>query len=245
MGAQTRIASVRCTGAGLIGMSLLMCLAAPARAQFAVIDVASLTQLIGQARTLLQQLAAVRTQITQAQSLYRSMTGARGMQQLLDTSTLNYLPTNWSQLSAAERGSGGPYANLATAVTNAESSNAVLSAAQLSSLTPDEQSSISRERSSVALLQGIADQALADSSNRFKDIQNLIGAFPAANDQKSILELQAAIGAEISALQNEQTKLQVLYQTANAQERGNREMTRESIVSGHGLFQGRFEPTPP
>ena len=55
----------------------------PAHAQFAVIDVASLTQLVSQVQTLEQQLATARGQLTQAQASYQSMTGSRGMEQLL------------------------------------------------------------------------------------------------------------------------------------------------------------------
>jgi type IV secretion system protein VirB5 len=232
-------------GLSLVLLGSMFMWAPPARAQFAVIDIASLTQLIEQASTLLQQLNAARTQIAQAQSLFRSMTGPRGMQQLLNTASLNYLPTDLDQLSAAELGRGGGYVNLAAAISNAEMANAVMSPAQLSSLSIDEQSSINGGRRAAALLQGVTDQALSDSSNRFTDIKTLISAIPAAADQKAMLELQAAIGTEIGVLQNEQSKLQALYQVANAQERSNRQKNRELIVIGHGRFQGRFEPTPP
>lgn len=224
---------------------VLMCAVRPGQAQFAVIDVASLGQLIGQAQTLLQQLDAVRTQIAQAQTLFRSMTGTRGMQQLLNVGSLNYLPTNLGQLNAAEQGNGGLYPRLAASIGNAEIANAVLSPAQLTRFSADEQSSINNARHAVALLQGITDQALSDSSDRFADIQTLMGAIPAASDQKAILELQTAIATELGVLQNEESKLQILYQVANAQERGNRQMIRERIVMGHGRFQGRFEPLPP
>src|SRR5579862_9294931 len=159
---------------GLVLMACGLMPTAPARAQFAVIDVASLTQLISQAQTLLQQLNAAQTQVAQAQTLFQSMTGPRGMQQLLNVANLNYLPTSAAELSAVEQGNAGLYPNLAAAISNAEMSNAVLSPAQLSSLSPDEQSSIGKARMAVAALQGIADQALADSSQRFTDIQELM-----------------------------------------------------------------------
>jgi len=57
--------------------------AVPARAQFAVIDAASVTQLIGQARTLAQELVTARAQLASAEQLYTSMSGSRGMQRLL------------------------------------------------------------------------------------------------------------------------------------------------------------------
>ena len=97
----------------------------------------------------------------------------------------------------------------------------------------------------MALRQGITEQALTDSSNRFTDIKTLIGAFPAAPDQKAMLELQASIDLELGILQNEQSKLQSLYQAADAQEGASRQATRELVVAGHGHFQGRFEPSPP
>jgi len=50
-----------------------------AQAQFAVIDVASLTQLMSQLRTLEQQVATARNQLTQAQAEYQAITGARSM----------------------------------------------------------------------------------------------------------------------------------------------------------------------
>jgi hypothetical protein len=46
-------------------------------------------------------------------------------------------------------------------------------------------------------------------------------------------------------LQNEQTKLQVLYQAAESDERANRQRTRERVIAGQGRFAARFEPTPP
>jgi len=223
----------------------LVCAVGPAHAQFAVIDVASLGQLIAQAQTLLQQLDAVRTQINQAQTLYQSMTGPRGMQQLLNVGGLNYLPTDLRQLSTVEQGNAGLYPKLAASIGDAEIANAVLSPKLLASFSAQEQASINSGRRTVALLQGITDQALSNSSNRFADIQVLMRAIPAASDQKAMLELQAAIATEISVLQNDESKLQILYQVANAQERGNRQMTRELTVMGHGRFQGRFEPLPP
>jgi type IV secretion system protein VirB5 len=216
-----------------------------AQAQFAVIDVASVTQLIAQAQTLAQQLQALRSQITQAQQLYQSMTGSRGMQQLLNTSQLNYLPTDWSQLIGAMQGGSGAYGTLTADIANAVTGNAVLSATQLASLSPSGQASITNARQSVALLQGLVQEALTNSSGRFSDIQQLINAIPTASDQKGALELQVTIETELALLQNEQTKLQSLYRAADAEQRAHRQALRELVVAGQGRFSTRFEPTPP
>jgi type IV secretion system protein VirB5 len=219
--------------------------AAPsARAQFAVIDVASVRQLVQQVQTLAQQLEAARAQLAQAQLLYQSTTGNRGMGQLLSGVTRNYLPTDWAQLSAAMQGAGGAPGTLGSNIRAATAANAVLSARQLASLSAEEQLQIGNERQSVALAQALAQQALANSSGRFASIQQLIAAIPAATDQKGILELQARISAEQDMLQNEQTKLQVLYQAAQAQAAVVAQQAHELIIAGHGAFAARFHPAP-
>jgi type IV secretion system protein VirB5 len=219
--------------------------AAPsARAQFAVIDVASVRQLVQQVQTLGQQLDAARAQVAQAQLLYQSTTGNRGMAQLLSGVPRNYLPTDWAQLSAAMQGAGGAPGTLGSAIRAATAANAVLSARQLASLSAEEQLQIGNARQSVALAQALAQQALANSSGRFASIQQLIAAIPAATDQKGILELQARISAEQDMLQNEQTKLQVLYQAAQAQAAVVAQQAREQIIAGHGVFAARFQPAP-
>jgi type IV secretion system protein VirB5 len=219
--------------------------AAPsARAQFAVIDVASVRQLVQQVQTLAQQLEAARAQLAQAQLLYQSTTGNRGMGQLLSGVTRNYLPSDWAQLSAAMQGAGGAPGTLGANIRAATAANAVLTARQLASLSAEEQLQIGNERQSVALAQALAQQALANSSGRFASIQQLIAAIPAATDQKGILELQARISAEQDMLQNEQTKLQVLYQAAQAQAAVVAQQAHELIIAGHGAFAARFHPAP-
>jgi type IV secretion system protein VirB5 len=225
-------------------LSALVLVASDAQAQLAVFDVASVTQLIQQARTLAQQLEAARQQLAQAQTLYQSTTGGRGMQLLLSGVTRNYLPTGWPQLSAAVQGVNGGSSALALDISTAISANAVLSAPQIAALPPDQQAQIVSARRSAALLQAVTQEALANSSGRFASIQQLVAAIATTNDQKGILELQARIGAEQGMLQNEQTKLQVLYQLALAQTALDAQREREQVIAGQGSFSSRFEPSP-
>src|ERR1700733_14239496 len=185
----------------LSAVALVALLAATpaAHAQFAVIDVASVAQLLSEVQTLEQQVETARNQLAQAQSEYRSITGARGMQQLLAGTPRNYLPTDWAALQGAAAGSGG-YPALAADLQGALRSNGLLPP------------------------------------------QQLIDAIARANDQKAILELQARIAGEQGMLQNEHTKLQVLYQAAQAQEWANVQRARELTVSAHGQFEHRFRP---
>jgi type IV secretion system protein VirB5 len=214
-------------------------LAAPcARAQFAVIDVASLGQLIQQASLLTQQLQTVRAQLSQAQALYQSVTGGRGMEQLLGNVDRNYLPADLTSLAAAINGAGA----LGMQIQSFLDANAVLSPQSLAPLSTAEQDAISAARHSVAALQGLTAQALVTSSGRFDTLQGLISAIPSATDEKGALDLLARVGAEQTMLQNEQAKLSTLYQLAQAEAESATEREREQIVAGHGRFDSRFRP---
>ena len=216
-----------------------------AQAQFAVVDVASVTQLVSEVRTLQQQLTTAQADLAQAQAAYRSTVGDRGMEQLLAGTVRNYLPSNWSGVQGAfQSANSSSYPALTGDFNTALSSNAVLSTQQLAGLSPAANRQMQSGRQSVALLQAVSHQALATTSNRFTSLQQLIDAIARAGDQKSALDLHARIGAETGMLQNEQTKLQVLYQGAQAEQWANQQRAREQVVAGHGQFANRFQPTP-
>jgi type IV secretion system protein VirB5 len=216
---------------------VLLGMAGPAHAQFAVIDVASIGQLVQEVAELQQQVATARSQLTQAQQEYSAMTGGRGMEQLLSGTVRNYLPSDWSQLSQAMTGPSAAYPALSSQIQSLITANAVLTPAQISQLTPAQQLQLAAARQSPALLQGVARQALANSSDRFASLQQLISALGSAADQKAVLDLNARITAEQGMLQNEQTKLQVLYQVAQSQEWARTLRSREQAISDQGSLR--------
>jgi len=228
---------------GLLAWVLLG--AAPsAQAQWAVIDVSALAQLMQQVQTLDQALTTARAELSQAQQEFQAITGTRGMQNLLSGTVRNYLPSNMAVLSAALVLVNTGNSSLATAIQAAMQTNALMTPQQLASLPAAQQARISAWRSTIALLQGITSTALSNSSGRFDSLQQLITAIGGATDQKAALDLQARIGAEAGMLQNEQTKLQSLYQAAQAQQWANEQQDREAAILEHGQFASRFEPTP-
>ena len=123
--------------------------------------------------------------------------------------------------------------------------NAVLSPAQMSLLSVDQQSLITASRQSSALLQSLVQQSLANASGRFADVLRLSAAIGSTTDQKSVLELQATMGAEQSLLLGEQTKLQILNRAVQAQQSTTRERERELVIAGEGSFAARFRPSLP
>ncbi len=215
----------------LIGSGLIM---QPAKAQWAVVDAPAIVQLIQQVANAEQQLATARNQLLQAQQALQTMTGGRGMEQLLSGTVRNYLPSNWTQLSAAAASSD---------TQNIVSTNAVLTPAQVAAMPPAAQQLLQGSRQWIGLQQSMSRQAVANASSRFASLQSLIAAIPSASDQKGILDLQARISSELGMLQNEQTKLQVLNQATQAQQAALQQQAREQVISGHGLFDARFRPT--
>ena len=95
-----------------VGLRILCMLAsfaaAPtAWAQWAVVDAPAIVQLIQEVQTAAQQLQTTKDQLLQAKQALQTMTGDRGMEQLLGGTLRNYLPSNWSQVTGVLQGSGG------------------------------------------------------------------------------------------------------------------------------------------
>jgi type IV secretion system protein VirB5 len=212
-------------------------------AQWAVVDAPAIVQLIQEVQTTAQQLQTAKDQLLQAKQALQTMTGDRGMEQLLSGTVRNYLPSNWTQVTGALQGSGG-FSALSADVQGIITANAVLSPQRLATLSPGGQQLVQNSRQWSAMQQALSHQALANASNRFAAIQTLIAAISSATDQKGILDLQARISAELGMLQNEQTKLQILNQATQAQESSLRQLGREQVIDGHGPFVARFQPIP-
>lgn len=217
-------------------LAFLSC-APAAHAQWAVIDVGAIAQLVQQVMTMEQQLSTAKNQLTQAKSQFDSTTGGRGMEGLLSGVNRNYLPGNWSDYESALRGAAGVYGALSSSLKAMIDANAVLTPAEVANLSPAERAQVEAARKSAALLQVTSREALATTSQRFASLQSLISAISGASDQKAILDLQARIAAEQGMLQNEQTKLQTLYQAAQAEEWARAQRAREQAITDIGSFR--------
>ena len=209
----------------------------PAQAQFAVIDIASVTQLVNEVRQLEQQVATARSQLLQAQSAYAAITGNRGMQNLLSGTVRNYLPTDWTTLSQVMAGSSTSFPALASSVSSLVTTNAILTPSQVALLSPTQQAALAAARQNPALLASTTRSALTNSSARFADLQSLISTIGSASDEKGSLDLTARITAEQAMLQNEATKLQMLYQVAQSQEWARVQRVREQAIADQGSMR--------
>ena len=209
----------------------------PARAQWAVIDVNAIDQLVQEVATLRQQLQTAEQSLVEQESQVRAMTGSRGMQNLLSGTNRNYLPPDWTTLDSLVTQTSGAYQALAQGVQNLISANAVLTPAQVAQLSLPEQANLNAARQSAAILEATSRAALANTSARFASLQQLIAAIPSATDQKGALDLEARIEAEQAMLENEHTKLEVLDETIAAQRLAEEQSVREQAIAGVGSLR--------
>jgi len=218
-------------------VGILAIAAQPARAQWAVIDVNAIGQLVQEVATLRQQLQTAEQSLVQQESQVRAMTGSRGMQNLLSGTNRNYLPPDWTTLASLITQTSGAYQALSQGVQSLIVANAVLTPAQVAQLSPSEQADLNAARQSAALLEATSRAALANTSARFATLQQLIQAIPSATDQKGALDLQARIEAEQAMLENEHTKLQVLDESIAAQSLAQQQTVREEAIAGVGSLR--------
>ena len=220
--------------------ALALCLfglaAVPAHAGMPVIDVANLAEAIAQVISWGEQLEGMVNQYEQLVATYNSVTGPRGMQNVVPISLAqrNYLPSNYAQLQGVTAGSSASYAPLAAQVQNNIQSNAVLSANQVSLLSPQAQAYLNQSRRSAATLAMLSQQTQSNASNNFGTLQGLITALGATKDTKASADLSGRIQSEQVMTQTNQIKTDAMYQTVQANELQNAQAARELSVQALG-----------
>lgn len=219
-------------------------ISAPARAGMPVIDVANLAQAIQQVLSWGQQLQAMAAHLQQLQRTYQSLTGPRGMQNLLPIApgARNYLPADYSELMNVINGTSVTYPVLAGQVQGIIQTNAVLTNGQTANLSPRALQLLTQGRQSAAALAMLSQQTQANASNNFSSLQGLIAALGFTSDTKASADLQGRIQSEQVMTTTNQIKTEALYQTVQAQELARSQAAREFAVSSLGDFRTRYEP---
>lgn len=212
----------------------LVPMGAPRAGGIPVIDVAAIAQLIQQVQYWMQQIELMQNQLNQLQQTYATLTGGRGMENLMAGTARNYLPQDWNEMLQVMHNASTTYAGLSSQVQTAMQANAVLSTAQVDALSPQQRQFVDDGRAAAALLQVLSRSAYQNTSARFAALQTLIDAIGRAGDMKAVADLQARVQSEQAMLQNEQIKLQTLYQAAQAQQWVQTQRLREESVKDIG-----------
>jgi len=227
---------------------LAFCLTGTAQAQgIPVIDMASIKQLVTQITYWQKQLQAMSSQLYQAQAAYAAITGGRGMEAIAPLSNIgrNYLPPDYAEMARVVNSTSTMYSGISNQVRSIQYANAVLSKSKVGGLSPQQQKLIQEGRQAAALLQTIAQQGQSFASQRMAPLQQMNGTIANASDAKAIADLQARIASEQTMLTADQTKLQAMYQLAQAQELGRQQAVRETVITSFGTVSTAQHPTFP
>lgn len=203
-----------------VAVSLVL-ISSPALAQIPVTDGAAIkTSVQQQVETMAKwklQYDQMVSQIDQMKQEYQSITGVRGLGDVLNNPALrDYLPDDWQGVYDSVK-SGG-YAGLSGRAGQVYNDNKIYDTCVNHT---NEQSRISCEAQAV---KGAQDKAFAldaydKAKERLGQIDALMQEINRTQDPKSIAELQGRIAAEQALIQNEQTKLQMYSMVASAEDR--------------------------
>jgi len=162
-----------------------------------------------QATSWTKQLVQMQNQFNQLKSTYDSMNGSRGMADLVNNpAARQYLPANYQDILSSGYGS---WASIRSASKIMGIEDTTLSP------TSDVAKAFESAARQASLNRATMEDGYNQASQRFDSIQVLLDKINAAPEQKDIADLQARIQAEQVMMQNENTKLAMLGQLAQAQ----------------------------
>jgi len=194
----------------LAAIALCFSLSTPAFAGgIPVIDVANLANTLENLVQWGKQLEAMKQQFDQQVQQYNSLNGARGMANLVNNPALRkYLPANYQDIL------NNGYGNWASIRDSAKLVDLANTNIKTTSSTGK---AFEANANQAAINRATYEDAYSKANNRFDDIQVLLDKVNNAPDAKDIADLQARIQSEQVMMQNEQIKLSMLTQLAQAQ----------------------------
>lgn len=178
----------------------------PAQAQMATIDVANLQENIAQYLQMIQQLKQLQAQLGQAVQQYKSITGTRGLGNILQENYTQNVPANWQQTLNIMQG-GGKVGQLATQIANEASQ---LKNSNFAGASQQLIQGLQQSMNAAASGQALNAQIYQEAGQRFSRIQDLTNQINGAKDLKAAQDLLNRLQAENLNLQNEALKLQAM-----------------------------------
>lgn len=213
----------------LLGFAISAFVSSTALAQIPVTDGASIAQQVAnQVETIAKwkiQYDQMISQIEQAKQQYESVTGSRGLGNIMNDPALrDYLPADWQGVYDSVRNGG--YSGLSGRGLDVYEANKIYDSCAY--MTIAEQRTACEARAVKASQdKGFALDAYDAAKNRINQIDQLMNQINQTQDPKAIAELQGRIAAEQANIQNEQTKLQLYAMVAAAEEKVQAQRQRE------------------
>ena len=237
------------TLAAATALATSLLFAAPAaQAQYIVHDPRALTQMIEEARTTLQQLQALQTQIEEQRALFDSLNDLSDVNRLAEAlglpETRNPLPDAGALRSAAEGDLGalGALAERAEAIRR-DTRLYAPPEGELSEADAYYRNSLERSGARTARDLAIGEAVGAASDRRLDGLETLRRALDTAPNARAVMDLEARLAAEQALIQNEQLRLQGLAVTQAAEARLEEQRNRERAEAARVARQAAYERT--
>lgn len=162
----------------------------------------------------IEQIEQLKAQLSQMERDYKSMTGARGLGNIIDSAydsdVLKGIDTD-----------------------GILSNNGISSSGSLK-LPSDVASLYDLAGKNAATYAGQASKSLEQAQERFNKLTGLVSKVNSSSDPKEIMDLNARINSEQTFLQNEVGKIQVLQQTAQANDALVQQRARQMAIESSG-----------
>lgn len=159
-----------------------------------------------------EQIDVARNQLAEAQRMYESVTGVRGLGDVLRNPQLRqFLPDDLK--SVYDSANGGGYAGISGSLKD------ILDAEKITSGDWTQLRQIhQRGVNAAATDKAVGLRAYEGAQARLNQIEGLMDQIGKTQDQKAIEELQARIAGEQASIANEMTKLQMISQLRAAEQ---------------------------
>ncbi len=200
-------------------LALSVCLASGAAAQMPVAvtsDAPGATFHLEDIAKYVEQIDQMKLQVSQLQQTYSALTGSRGVGSLFQNPNLPaMLPSDWQRVYAAVGNGGfagisGPLAQITAQEQTLVNSRTIADGGQ---------SVLQRQATTAATDKAMGVEAYHAALLRLDTIQGLMSQIDRSTDPKAIADLQARVQVEQAAIQNEQTKVQLMTLLQQSEDR--------------------------
>lgn len=211
-----------------------------AQAQLAVYDATSYAKLIEQATTAVNQLNALKTQVTQGQQLFSSLNDASGVSKLASAlgvpSLRSFLPDT-SALSAVVKGDFSALGAIGAKADGIRSANRLYTPSADDPRGADLEASGQRAARDLALGQSVSDAG----AQRLEGLKDLQAAIDAAPNARAVLDLQARATTEQAMIANDQMRLQGIAMAQAAEDRVQTQRDRERMLAARDARMAAYK----
>lgn len=225
----------------LIAVGSALCLtAAPANAQQIVFDPQALTQALNDARTAMEQLESLKTQVEQGQALFNSLNELSNVNAIAERLGLPEMRAPLPDMATLRAAADGDLSALGRLADRAE---AIRRDTRLHTPTDGSAASDALERAGARTARDLAIGEAVDraAGERVEGLEALRGALDTAPNARAVLDLNARLAAEQALIQNEQVRLQGLALTQAAEARLEEQRARERTEAGRTARMATYD----